>query len=183
MPIKCLDRNEEFSKSKSFKPNETAKKIINSDSHLTEKHKSSKQSAKFMLAYFEYLLEGFKSNQEHFEINISKQFDEIRFKIDLPREELKKKIDEIALEMIDQTKEGEKTLLKDLNRANSNIFNTDLAEEGRRLLEEFRNPNMVVANLKESIQKHELTIKKLEKNIEHFNLQLAKPKHFISRQI
>ena len=176
--IKCLYCNEEFSKSKRFKPNETAKKIINSDSHLTEEQKSSKPSAKVMLEYFETLLEGFKLSQEHFEINISKQFDEIRFKIDLQREELKKKIDEIALGMIDQTKEREKTLLKDLNRANSNILNTGLDEEGRRLLEEFRNPNMIVANLKASIEKHELTIKKLEKNIEHFNLQVDQTKAF-----
>ena len=106
--IKCLNCNEEFPKSKRFKSNQLAKQFIDSDSHLNEEQKSTKQSITNMLSQFDFLLEGFKSNQATFEINVSKQFDKIRFKTDLQREELKKKIDEIALEMIDQTKEREK---------------------------------------------------------------------------
>ena len=179
--IKCLKCNEDFPKSKRFKTNETAKKIINSDSHLTDEQKLAKHSVRKMLSAFDTLLEEFKTNQEAFEINISKQFDEIRFKIDLQREELIEKIDEIALEMIDQTKEREKTLLSDLNRANSNIINTEIEEDGKRLLAEFRNPDMIVANLKSSIEKQEVTINQLKKNIAHFNLQIDRTKEFYFR--
>ena len=111
--IKCLTCNEEFKKSKISKPNHTIKKIIEANLHLSSKQKSTKQSVTKILSDFDALLQKFKSSQENFEINISKHFDDIRNKIDLQREELKKKIDDIALEMIDQTKEKEKTLLKD----------------------------------------------------------------------
>ena len=90
------------------------KKNIAADFHLSEEQKLTKQSIKNMLSDFETLLQEFQSNQENFEINIIKNFDDTRFKIDLQREELKKKIHEIALEMIDQANEKEKNLLKDL---------------------------------------------------------------------
>ena len=102
--IKCFNCNEEFQKSKLFKSNEFVKLFIDSDSHLTEEQKSTKQSVLKMLSEFETLLQEFKSNDANFEVNINEHFYEIRNKIDLQREELKKKIDEIALEMIVQTK-------------------------------------------------------------------------------
>ena len=116
--IKCLKCDEEFPKTKRFKSNELVKKIINSDSHLTEQQKSVKVEVSKMLADFDAFLEEFTSNKSDIEINISKQFDDIRNKIDLQREELKNKIDDIALEMIGQTKERENNLLNNLNRAN-----------------------------------------------------------------
>ena len=176
--IKCLKCNQEFPKSKRFKPNELIDKILNSDLHLTEEQKSAKKLVAKMLSQFDAFLEGFKSNESSFEINISKQFDEIRNKIDLQREELKKKIDEIALEMIDHTKEKEKNLLNDLNRANSSIINSGVEEEGRQLLEEFRNPKMILENIKSSIKKQESIIDQIKANINNFKLKVDQTKTF-----
>jgi WD40 repeat protein len=135
--ITCLTCNEEFPKSKRFKSNEFAKKFLNSDLHLTEEQRSTKQSITKMFSEFDCLLEEFKSNQANFEINISERFNEIRNKIDLQREELKKKIDEIALEIIDQTREKEKNLIKDLSLVNSNIINTGVVEELKTSINNF----------------------------------------------
>ena len=176
--IKCLTCNEEFPKSKRFKSNEFAKKFLDSDSHLTEEQRSIKQSIKKMFSEFDCLLEEFKSNQANFEIIISERFNEIRNKIDLQREELKKKIDEIALEIIDQTKEKENNLIKDLNLANSNIINTGVEEEFKRLLEEFRNPNLFLENIKSSIQKQESETNQIKTNINNFNLKVDETKTF-----
>ena len=176
--IKCLTCNEEFTNSLISKPNHTIKKIIEANLHLSGKQKSTKQSVAKILLDFDALLEKFKSSQENFEINISKHFDDIRNKIDLQREELKKKIDDIALAMIDQTKEKEKTLLKELNRANSDILNTGVEDEVKRLLEEFRNPNMILENVKSSIEKQQSTIDQIKANIKDFKFRVDQSKTF-----
>ena len=176
--IICVRCNEEYPKPKRFKSNEFAKKFLDSDSHLTEEQISTKQSITKMLSEFDCLLEDFKSNQANFEINISERFNEIRNKIDIQREELKKKIDEIALEMIDQTKDKEKKLIKDLSLANSNIINTVIEEEFKRLLEEFRNPNMLLENIKSSIQKQESEINQIKTCINNCNLKVDETRTF-----
>ncbi len=71
-----------------------------------------------MLSDFDALLEEFKSNHALFEINISNQFGVITILI------YNKKSSKRKLAMIDQTKEREKNVLKDLNQANLNIINS-----------------------------------------------------------
>ncbi len=70
----------------------------------------------------------------HVEINISKQFYDIRFEIDLLRQELNRKFDDIVLEMTVRKKVRKKSFLKDLDRANLNTINTDFEEEVKILL-------------------------------------------------
>ena len=62
-----------------------------------------------------------KYNHGNFELTVHERFVEIRRKIDTQREELKKKIDDIALEMIDQTKERENTLISNLKEKYLNL--------------------------------------------------------------
>ena len=142
----------------SFYPNEIIKKIIELNIHLNEEQKTTKQTVSKMLSNCDTLLKEFNSNQANFEIKISKIFDQIRRKIDLHREELKNKIDDIALEMIRKTKEKEKNLLNDLNIANSNIINSGVEEEVKSLLDELRKPNMIFENIKSSIEKLKVNI-------------------------
>ena len=176
--IKCLKCDEEFLKTKRLKSNELVKKIINSDLHLTEQQKSIKGKVTKMLSDFDTFLDDFKSNQKNFETNISKHFDDIRNKIDIQKIELKNKIDKIATEMIDQTKEKEKTLLQDLKNANSNIINTGVEKEGGRLIEEFRNPNMNLSNINSSINEHKSKINQIKENINDLINRVNKSKTF-----
>ncbi len=64
-------------------------------------------------------------------------FQEIRFKIDQHREELKKRIDEIALAMIDETKKYE------------NKYSRDLKEKSSEIEDTFRNPNLLITTVQE----------------------------------
>ena len=80
--------------------------------------------------------------------------------------------------MIDQTKEKEKTLLKDLNRANSSTINNGVEEEVKRLLEEFRNPNMILENINSSINKQQSEINQIKANIKDFKFRVDQTKTF-----
>ena len=70
-------------------------------------------------------------------------------------------------------------MLKDLNSANSNIINNGIDEEIKRLLEEFRNPNMILGNIKSTLQKHESTINQIKANIKDFKLKVDQTNFFL----
>ena len=64
---------------------------------------------KFFEIYEEFCL-----NKTTLDLNVHNHFTEIRFKLDEHREELKVKIDDIYMEMIEKTKNFEATYLKSL---------------------------------------------------------------------
>ena len=63
--------------------------------------------------FFEFYDE-FTQNRTQLDSDVFDHFQELRFKIDQHREELKKRIDDIALAMIDETKKYEEKYLKSL---------------------------------------------------------------------
>ncbi len=82
---------------------------------------------------------------------------EIRLKIDQHREELKKRIDEIALEMIDETKKYQEKYLKELKERFSLFDETQSVEDKLNEIEEtFRNPNLLIEAIKEMKNKKSL---------------------------
>ncbi len=125
------------------------------------------------------LLKDFQSNQFNFEFNIHEHFVEMRRKIDYQREELKNKIDEIALNMIDQTKEKEKSLIASFYRDYTQIFKSNIEIECKSLLDEFSNPNMVIQDVRQEIEKQEKTLNRLKKYMSKFELNMYQiEKHF-----
>jgi hypothetical protein len=83
-------------------------------------------------------------------------FQEIRFKIDEQREELKKRIDDIALAMIDQTKKSENVYLKELKERFSSIDHLQSLEAELNGIEEtFRNPNLLIETIRDMQQKQD----------------------------
>jgi hypothetical protein len=81
---------------------------------------------------------------------------EIRFKIDERREELKKRIDEIALEMIDETKKCQEKYLRELKESFSLFDETQSVEDKLNELDDiFRNPNLLIEAIKEMQEKQE----------------------------
>ena len=75
-------------------------------------------------------------------------------------------------------KKKEKNLLNDLYLANSNILNVSVEEGVKRMLEEFRNPNIFLANIKSSINKQQSIINQLKANINNFKLKVYQTKTF-----
>ena len=59
--------------------------------------------------FFEFY-DAFNQNRTNLDMDVYNHFHEIRFQIDQHREELKKRIDDIALKMIDETKKYQNRL-------------------------------------------------------------------------
>jgi WD40 repeat protein len=179
--IKCRKCNKKFSISGLYKLNETANKILEENLHLTEIEKSTKKSLTKMIADLDKLIKEFKSIEPSFEINIHEYFIEIRRKIDLHREKLKEKIDEIAMTMIDLTKEKEKSLISIGNNSAKNfslLLNSNIEEEINGLMKEFRNPKMLIEDINFSIKKQEESVKQLENYLSDLKLQSDQTKSF-----
>ncbi len=102
--IKCKACNAEFeAKNNEFKSNEAISKLIDSHSHLNETEMSFKRELEESLRQFFEFYEEFNQYRTNLDMDVFEHFQEMRFKIDQHREELKKKIDDIALGMIDET--------------------------------------------------------------------------------
>jgi phosphopantothenate synthetase len=80
----------------------------------------------------------------------------MRFQIDKQREELKKRIDDIALAMIDQTKKSEENYLSQLGERISSVDVSQSLETELNLIQElFRNSNLIIQTIREMQQKQE----------------------------
>ena len=113
--IKCKECKGEFQvKENKFKSNKTLKKLIESQSHLSVEEISLKKKLEDSIRKFFQFYDEFDQNKAKIQSQVFDHFQEMRFQIDEHREELKKKIDDIALEMIDQTKKNEEIYLKNL---------------------------------------------------------------------
>ena len=138
-----------------------AEVVLKNDSHLSEDQKQLKQAVSKMFEEFENSVKELNLNQDDFQSIIKEHFNEIRNKIELHSESLKKRIDDIVSKMREQTKHKEKNLI---DRTCSNFANQirDTNEtEKNVLLEKFRNPNMVVDDIKQSLNDQEKRLKDL----------------------
>jgi hypothetical protein len=86
---------------------------------------------------------------------------ELRFQIDVHREELKAKIDKVALEMIDKTKQLEAKYLTSLN-AISVETNKTLEIEIKETEEAFRNPTLLIESIKEMQRNQENAVEMIK---------------------
>jgi hypothetical protein len=77
----------------------------------------------------------FSQNRTKLDMDVFDHFQEIRFKIDQHREELKKRIDDIALGMIDETKKYQEKYLKELKESFSSFDETQSVEDKLNELE------------------------------------------------
>ena len=67
-----------------------------------------------MIDDLENTINDYKLDQENYELILNERFLELRQMINLQRETLKEKIDQISLEMTDLTKETERDLIEKL---------------------------------------------------------------------
>jgi len=87
-------------------------------------------------------------------VDVFDDFHELHFQIDQQREELKKRIDYIALAMIDETKKYEEKNLKILKENFYSFEKTQSLEDELNEIESlFRNPNLLIESIREIQQK------------------------------
>ena len=116
--IKCKKCNEEFGvKNNAFKSNNDLKELLESHSYLSSEELSLKHELEESIRKFFEFYDQFDQNKRQLESDVFDHFHEMRFQVDEQREELKKRIDDIALAMIDEIKKHEETYLKQLKEA------------------------------------------------------------------
>jgi hypothetical protein len=105
-----------------FKSNNQLKNSIESHSHLSDEELRLKQDLEVSIKQFFAFYDEFIQNRNKGESDVFDHFQEMRFQVDEHREELKKRIDDIALEMIDKIKKHEEAYLKSLITLNYVMF-------------------------------------------------------------
>jgi hypothetical protein len=165
--IKCKKCKKEFQVNPNeFKSNEALKKLVESQSHLSEDEISLKLELEESIKKFFEFYDEFSPKRTQLELDIFNHFQELRFQIDEHREELKKRIDDIALAIIDQTKIYEETFSKSLKEKFSSFDDSQSLENEMNQIEElFRNPNLVIKSIKEMQRKQEESLKDIQLNL------------------
>jgi hypothetical protein len=183
--IKCNKCNEEFGvKNNEFKSNNQLKHSIESHSHLSDQELGLKQELEESIKKFFEFYDKFDQNRTKLESNIFDHFHEMRFKIDEQREELKKRIDDIALAMVDQTKKSENVYLNSLKERFSSFDDCESLEaELNGIEEKFRNPNLLFETIRAMQQKQDESLGDIQiklKEMTKINDDLMETNFFMS---
>jgi hypothetical protein len=169
--IKCKICNEEFGlKDNHFKSNEAYTKLLENQTYLSADEISLKHELEVSIRKFFEFYETFAQNKTKLEMDVFNHFHELRFQIDEQREELKKRIDDIALAMIDETKKYEATFLKNIKENFSSFDETKSIENDLNEIEEkFRDPNLLITTIKEMQQKQEESLNEIQLKLNQIN--------------
>jgi len=162
--IKCKKCNEEFQvRDNAFKSNEALMNSIESHSYLSREESILKQKLEESIRKFFEFYDEFILNKSNLDTDVFNHFHEMRFQIDEQREELKKRIDDIALGMIDKLKKHEELYLKKLKEHFSSFDQTQSLEHELNEVEEtFRQPNLLIQTIREMQQKQEKSLKDIQ---------------------
>jgi hypothetical protein len=172
--IKCVECKQEFqAKDIHFKSCKAFKKLIESQSYLTEEEMSLKHELEGSIGKFFEFFGEFVQTRDNIDSYVFNHFEEMRFQIDEHREELKRKIDDIALEMIDKIKKNEEIYLKDLKEKffKAVSFNdvNSLEYELNKIEETFRNPNLLIQTIEEMQKKQQESLNNLQLKLDEIN--------------
>jgi hypothetical protein len=160
--IKCVECKQEYQvKDNEFKSVELFKKLLDDQLYLSDEEISLKQKIEDSIRVFYQLYEEFLLGKTSLDLSCHNHFQELRFQIDEHREELKAKIDKVALEMIDKTKQLEAKYLTSLN-AISVETNKTLELEIKETEEAFRNPTILIESIREMQCKQEDAVKMIK---------------------
>ena len=114
--IKCFKCKQEFEvKGNDFKSNKFVQTQINDQVFLNDKEISLKQQIEESFRVFYQMYDTFSLSKTKLDLDCHEHFQGIRFQLDMHREKLKEKIDDIYMEMVEKTKEVEANYLKSLN--------------------------------------------------------------------
>ena len=180
--IKCKECDEEFQvKDYDIKLNQTLANLIESHSYLSQEEIELKRELEDSIEKFYQFHDEFIQNRTKLESSVFDHFQEIRFQIDEHREELKKRIDEIALAMIAETKMYEEMYLKELKKSFSSFDDCkSLQNELNQIEETFRNPNLLIESIKEMQQKQEESLKDIQSKLTEYEEETSEVESFLA---
>jgi len=170
--IKCNKCNEEFQvKNNDFKSNTYLKNSIENQSYLSREEQSLKQELEESIRQFFQFCEELIQNKSKLDSNVFDHFQEMRFQVDEHREELKKKIDEIALAMIDKIKKSEESFSKSLKEKLSSSLDhsQSLQIKLNEIEDTFRNPHLLIQTIQAIQQNQEDSLKDIQIKLNQMN--------------
>jgi hypothetical protein len=169
--IKCKKCNGEFRvKDNHFESNEDLKESVEDRCYLSEEEISLKNELKESMQKFFEFYDEFNQKKTQLESDVFDHFQEMRFKIDEQREELKKRIDDIALAMIDETWKHQEKYLRDLKEKLSSFDHCKSLEHDLNGIEEtFRCPNLLIETIKEMQQKQAESLNEIQLKLNEMN--------------
>ena len=168
--IRCLKCEKEFElPQKGFEINGIVNNILAKELYLSDTEKTIKHEIGELIQQMEHLQTNVFQKQNTMEVTSYIHFAEICRQIDMQREELKKKIDEIALKLIDQVKETEKAYNIKLMQTTTSILTADIHQMSQRVSNEFRSPNLTIAYAKRIRNEHEHKLKEFQAKLNEIN--------------
>jgi hypothetical protein len=170
--IKCVKCEENFPiKDHEFKSNKTLKQLLEDKSYLSDEESSLKQNLEESIRKFFGFYDEFILNKSKVDTDVFNHFQELRFQIDEHRERLKAKIDDVALELIEQTKKCEAEYLKEVkeNLLSSFDGSKSLDKDLEEIEECFRNPNLLIQSIKDLQQRQEESLKEIQSKLNEIN--------------
>ena len=172
--IKCLKCKQEFEIEKdTIKYNKVAKQMLDEKVYLSDEEISLKEKIEESMKVFYKMYEEFILNKTKLDLDGHNHFQEVRRQIDLYREQLKKKIDDIYMEMIEKTKEAEVSYLKSLKEKLDTclkpIETKSIELDIQELNETFRDPNILIESIREIQIKQEKAIEQFQSNLNEVN--------------
>ena len=165
--IKCSQCKEEFEvKGNEFKSNEFVKQILENKIYFSEEEIHLKKKIEESIKHFYEMHENSISSKTKLDLDCHEHFQEVRRQLDMHREKLKEKIDDIYMEMIEKTKEVEATYLKSFNEKFSESFKAfdikSLDEDLKEFEEKLRDPQLLIESMREIQIKQEKTIETMQ---------------------
>ena len=160
------------------KVNTIAKKALDAELHLSSEEKELKKDIHELMLTFQQLHEQLRQEQNKFELKSHEHFAEIKRKIDIQREKLKEKIDEIYLAMIRNVEQNEEFYKLKLNE-NRNIKSFDLSSEIESLDDELRQVNLKIERVQQLKTENEANVKNLQNlqdRLDELKLRVSKRK-------
>ena len=159
---------------KGFKPNKRLENILQKDAHLSDEEKTLQSAIHTSIQLLKDMHEELKTSQASLEMNSHEWFAHIRRKIDLRREELKLKIDEIALRMISQIEFAERAYTHRREK-NARALTTqaeffDFDKQSQDLADAFRKLDGVSQSAQSLLADQAAKIDTLQKIIEEFQI-------------
>jgi hypothetical protein len=165
--IKCKECKQEFEvKENEFKSIKFVQNKINDRIYLSNEERYLKHEMEESIKIFYRVLEDFYCIRNKLDLDCHEHFQEIRFQLDIHREKLKEKIDEIYMEMIEKTKKNEEKFMKNLNDKLSSTLKLfeikSVGEDLKELEETFRDPNLSIELIREMYEKQERDFRKVQ---------------------
>ena len=152
-----------------FFVHELAMNILTKELHLSDEEKSIKHNIEKLIQQLKQLEDDLKQRHSDLLQDSFDHFAEVRRKIDLHREELKDKIDKIALKMIDQVTKRDKAYNLQIEESLLDVIRIEFEKSMKICANELRKPNLAVDAFRRLQNDHELKIREMQAKINEFD--------------